>query len=288
MSYDQNLDDYHYKALTAIPNRADDAMSATDFIAAIQSVPRLPDREEMIFKELAAGNIPGWLGTFKAMEVGWNGHRATLWVSRDCLCIGSDDDWCRMPMNGHIAQRVADAYDCSLITRKTSTDLWKAADIKLAPQPWGAPYDNDMFAVHRIPTQNQKILDGHGKPGDPGYVRGLREQLPTDGSNWPLIAGHHKDVVITPLIEKTPDRLAIFGWFQLNGVPIQGLQPHAHEITYDDYSHAIRLVMNDVWVTPASDGTGRFMKYADLLADATLHGLVTDEGANTFSRYPTA
>ncbi len=287
MSYDQNLDDYHYKAITAVPDRDPSAMSATDFVAAIGPVPRIPNREEMIFTELSKGNVPGWLRVFKAIEVSAGGHLATLWVSRDCMCIGSDDDWVRVPMNGHVAQRVADAWGCSLLTKKTAMDLWKAADVKLAPYPWGAPYDADMLAVHRIPEQNKRILDGRGQPGEADFIRGLREQLPTNGENWPLIAGHHKDVVLTPAIQNRPDRLAIWGWVQPNGVPIQGLQPSAHEVTYEDYSHGIRLVASDVWVTPAGQDA-RFMTYAEVLADPALHGLVSDEGVSTFCRYPTA
>lgn len=285
MSYDQNLDDYHYKTITAIPDRAPDAKSATDFITSIGPVPRLPTREEMIFAELSQGNVPTWLRTFKAVEVEWNGHKATLWVSRDCLCIGSDDDWCRMPMNPLIAQRVADIWGCSLITKKTGMDLWKAADVKLEPYPWGAPYDDDMFAVHRIPEQNKRILEGRAKPGEPLYIRGLLEQLPTDGGNWPLIAGHHKDVVLTPHLIGRAGWLALWGWIQHNGVPIQGERVDAHEVTYDDYSHSIRFVAQDVWVTPAGEDS-RYMKYADLLADKTLYGLVSDEGVSLFAKYP--
>lgn len=280
MSDVQSEDEY---TTIEVPARDDNAMTATDFIKAIEPVPRLPDRQEMIFKELSTGNIPGWLRSFKAIEVEWEGHKATLWVACDCLCIGSDDDWCRMPMNGHTAQRVADAYGCTLVTKKTATDVWKAADVKLTPQPWGPPYDEDMYAVHRIPTQNQKIMSGNPT----FHIRGLQEFIPTDGSNWPLIAGHHKDVVLTPLIEKRPDRLAIFGWFQPNGMPIQGLQPNAHEVTYEDYSHGIRLAHAQVLVTPNGE-EARPMTYADLLADEKLYGLVSDEGPSTFSRYPTA
>jgi hypothetical protein len=39
-----------------------------------------------------------------------------------------------------------------------------------------------------------------------------------------LLVGHKKDVVLTPLLATTyPKDVAIYGWTELNGVPIQGL-----------------------------------------------------------------
>lgn len=96
-----------------------------------------------------------------------------------------------------------------------------------------------------------------------------------------LTSGHKKDVVITNrLYPNNPNkRVAIYGWIQSNGQPIQGLNPVSHEDTYEDYSHGIRMISNDVIVN------GNPMRMQDVFSDAKLWMLVSDEGPLTFQRY---
>jgi hypothetical protein len=96
-----------------------------------------------------------------------------------------------------------------------------------------------------------------------------------------LITGHKKDVVLTNhLYPNNPNRrVAIYGWFMLNGTPIQGLNPTSHENTYEDYSHGIRLIANDVVVNNSP------MRMQDVFNDPTLSCLVSDEGPLMFQRY---
>ncbi|MDX1973809.1 MAG: hypothetical protein SFY68_14855, partial [Candidatus Sumerlaeia bacterium] len=98
-----------------------------------------------------------------------------------------------------------------------------------------------------------------------------------------IISGIKKDVVVTKeLVNRpAPPRVAIYGWHQLNNQPIQPLSL-VHENTYEDYSHGIRLVWNQV------EFEGNTYSIPELLASTSLSPLVSDEGAFTSSVYPIA
>ena len=51
----------------------------------------------------------------------------------DYLAIGSNEDYCRIPMNPHTAQGLADAFGASLITAKISDQIYDQAEVKLDP-----------------------------------------------------------------------------------------------------------------------------------------------------------
>lgn len=222
-------------------------------------------REANILKEFVENaNMPNMLRQFVPVTISSGGNSITYQVTSDFLCIGSDEDYVRMPMNPHTAQAIADKYNCSLITRKMSNDIWKASINKLEPRPWGPPYNSDMEKTHRIGTHNatiQKQLIGK----DPKA----------------LTSGHKKDVVLTnKLAPNNPGkRVAIYGWIQLNGQPIQGLNPTSHGDTYQDYSHGVRLVANNCVVN------GVAMKIQDVFVHPVYSALVSDEGPLRFLRY---
>ena len=87
-----------------------------------------------------------------------------------------------------------------------------------------------------------------------------------------LIAGHKKDVVVTNRLKEKPDKVAIYGWHKLDGKPIQPLYV-GHADYYVDYSHGIRLLRQTMRV----DGQSR--QVADVLRDAELSKLISDEGS---------
>ncbi len=60
-------------------------------------------------------------------------------------------------------------------------------------------------------------------------------------------AGHKKDVVITNRLTREQGRIAIYGWHQPTGIPIQPLST-VHGAGYADYSHGIRLVSDVVLI----------------------------------------
>ncbi len=222
-------------------------------------------REQNILNEFLSGNIPSFLRRFVPLQIKNKTDIITYLVMSDVLSIGNDDDYVRMPMNPHTAQKIADLYDCSLPTTKICKDIWKYS-FKLDPQPWGPPYDSDMWKTHRILTHNQKIND----------------QIKLKRINkTKLLSGHKKDVVLTnKLYPNNPNkRVAIFGWFYPTGEYIQGLNPKDHDDLYEDYSHGIRLISNDVIVN------GSYMKIQDVFKDSRLCELLSEEGKLLFSRY---
>lgn len=221
-------------------------------------------REQNILNEFLHGNIPDFMREFAEISISLNGNSITYLVMPDYLSIGSNDDYVRMPMNPHTAQAIADKYDCTLPTRKIVNDIWSQSINKLPPLPWGPPFDADMLKTHRIGTQNAKI----------------QAQLAGKDPHA-LTAGHKKDVVLTNRLNPHNPlrRVAIYGWFNPNGTPIQDLNPTSHEDTYEDYSHGIRMVANEVMVN------GNAMHIKDVFADARLSALVSDEGPLTFTSY---
>jgi hypothetical protein len=239
-----------------IPPRPNDAMTGSQFMAEVVGL-SLTAREQRVLEEITSGNIPdflrGWVAINVSGFVGGQQRNATYYVLPDYLCIGSDDDFVRMPMTPLIAQPIADAFECILPTRKMVDDIYTHATVKLAPSPI-SPTTTDIMAAstfywHHLTIEGQRA----GQP--------LGE----------LIGGIKKDVVITPLLASNPGHVAIYGWHQLNGSPIQPLYL-GHIISYVDYSHGIRLVKGTMLV----DGVE--MSVADVLADPDLAGLLSDEG----------
>jgi hypothetical protein len=108
---------------------------------------------------------------------------------------------------------------------------------------------SEYFLAHHRTIEGQR---GTRRPGD-------------------LIAGHKKDVVVTNRLRSRPDRVAIYGWHDLRGRPIQPLST-VHFAEYADYSHGVRLVA----ATMVVDGQERAV--VDVLRDPELAGLLSDEG----------
>jgi hypothetical protein len=94
-----------------------------------------------------------------------------------------------------------------------------------------------------------------------------------------LITGIKKDIVLTPRIFEQPDRLAIYGWRQPGGKPIQPLTI-VHWNRYVDYSHGVRLVRNAIEID------GKMSRITELLADPNRCSLVSDEAPMNPPRYP--
>ena len=218
-------------------------------------------REQNILGEFEHGNIPDFLRNFVPVTVTSAVGTITYLVTSDVLCLGSNEDYVRMPMTPLTAQAIANQYDCTLPTRKIANDIWAAAPNKLTPLPWGPPFDGDMLKTYRIGVHNSRIQ---------AQLNGMNAQA--------LITGHKKDVVLTnKLAPNNPNqRVAIYGWIQPSGQPIQGLNPVSHEVTYADYSHGIRLIANDVMI---NNQAGRI---TDVFSDPTLCSLISDEGPLTF------
>ncbi len=247
-----------------IPDRPRSAQTGSAFMAATANMDRT-QRESSILAELSRGNLPLWERRFASVTVTVTcadgaPHTITYQATPDFLSIGSDADFVRIPTNPLTAQRVADQFGCSLVTRRMSDQIWRAATLKLAPipmTPGPQMMSNAWFVEHNRRIEVQRA----GRP--------LGQ----------LTAGDKKDVVISNRLLGAPTRVAIYGWHYLSGTPIQPLST-VHENTYADYSHGIRLVRKTVVVD------GRPMDIVDVLRSPTLWPLLSDEGSMPTPRIP--
>jgi len=259
---DQNIDlsdfaDLQPRATVGpIPPRPQGAFTGSQFMAEAATLSRTA-RETRLLAELTGGNTPGFLRTFVPVhvseDIGGTPVQATFYVMPDYLCVGRDDDFARVPMSPLIAQPIADAFDCLMPTRKMVDAIYAQASVKLPPVPI-SPATVDIMLATTFYRHHQIIEE-------------QRQGQPLGA----LIGGIKKDVVITPLLASNPGRVAIYGWHQLNGSPIQPLYL-GHVDWYVDYSHGIRLVRQSMLV----DGVETTV--VDVLADPVLHVLLSDEG----------
>ena len=254
--------------LHRLPDRADDAPTGSQFVQQIGSLD-LEDREERIFSEIVAGNVPDFLREFQPVTVTnvtmGRTNTATFYVAPEYLAVGTDRDYFLTPMTAMTAQRIADQLGCTLPTRKMVNDIYAAAEVKLAPQP--IPPGPAMTTVPVFARHNE-------------MVRAARAEFLNQHPLGALVAGHQKDLVLTPLLERTTDKVAIYGWQRTNGVPIQPLYVK-HSANWVDYSQCVRLVRRRMLVN------GELTTIAAVLADPALAALLSDEGVISKSRYPT-
>lgn len=221
-------------------------------------------RDSFVVKEILAGNIPPFLKKFVPIHVQITDSasgkvmKATYYAAPDYLSVGSAYDWARVNITPMAAQKIADSFHCFLPTRKMVNDIYQAATVKLPPVPLYALRDSTPTMYH-----HHLIIEGQRK-GRKG-----------------LIAGIKKDVVLTGKVlrDNKPDRVAIYGWHQLDGKPIQPLYT-GHVNWWVDYSQGIRLVYEKIKVE------GKWMAYTEVLRDKVLHKLLCDEEYCDFYRYP--
>jgi hypothetical protein len=223
----------------------------------------LDDREAAILREITSGNFPEFLRNFKVVPISGTLHdgaetSAAMEVMPDYLAIGNDADFVRIPMTPQTAQEIAERFGCTLPTRKMVDAIDRVGEVHLAPHPM----TQNREATATFLEHNQLIEQQRGE-----RPMGM------------LVIGIKKDIVLTPRIFERPQRLAIYGWRQLDGRPIQPLTI-VHWNRYVDYSHGARLVTNEVKIN------GQSVKISDLLSDAERCGLVSDEGPMKPPRYP--
>ncbi len=248
-----------------IPGRRPGALTGSQFVQQVWSIDKAA-RERLILTEMSTGNIPGFLRRFVPVTITATidgvQHTAIYFVMPDYLAIGSDTDFVRFPMGPLTAQSIADSFQCIMPTRKMVNDIWATAPCKLAPHP----YSPSVYNIESVEVFNLSNT----------YIEGQR--LAAGATSGTLIAGTKKDVVITAQLASRPGKVAIYGWHQLNGQPIQPLYL-GHAITYMDYSHGIRLVKQTMLVD------GRPMLVQDVLKDPVLCVLISDEGVINDPRY---
>lgn len=249
----------------AIPERQDDAPDGLTFARMIRTADETT-REYYILRELRRGNLPDFLRDLAKIQYNARTRSGrtvsvTLWVMKDYLAIGNDDDFVRVPMNPVTAQRVADSFGFSLPTARLVDEIYRAATRRLPPNPF-KPSDA-MVTVEEFLRHDRVI----------------RLQLEGDTPDE-LIAGHKKDVVISNQLNDRPQKVAIYGWHQVGGLPIQPLST-VHGNWYADYSHGIRLISGMMLIDD------RPLPLKEVLQDAELAPLVSYEGPLGYVRYRT-
>ncbi|MCB0602769.1 MAG: hypothetical protein KDC28_16140 [Saprospiraceae bacterium] len=241
-----------------IPPRNPAAEGGAAFMARIADLD-LSDREAAISAALAAGNMPFFLRqlvtlTVEVPDAHGSIHHLEYQVMPDYLAVGSDTDYCRIPMNPHTAQRLATLFHASLITAQISDQIYANATIRLAPFFY-APVGRENESVAKFIAHNTHIQMQKDSVG---------------GQDGPLIAGIKKDVILSNRMAGHPDKVVIYGWHKPDGLPIQPVYS-GHADWYVDYSHGVRLMNNYVLV----DGKPALL--TDLLQDPVQFKLVSDE-----------
>lgn len=224
-----------------IPERDSQAESGSEFMARIETLP-LAEREEEIFKAIASGNVPSFLRNLVVIEAIFTDaegkeHKIQYEAMPDYLAVGSDNDFSRIPMNPHTAQRLATQFGGSLLTAKLSDHIYETATVKLTPFSY-LPVGNANELVSKFADHNEQIE---------------RQFIEAGGKRSQLTAGIKKDVIVAAVISQKRDRVVIYGWHKPDGKPIQPVYS-GHVDWYVDYSHGIRLVNDRVLIDgkPAS------------------------------------
>ena len=211
-------------------------------------------REAIILEEIRNNNVPNWLVDFVPVSITENingiPRELTIYVSRDVVSLGNDTDFLRIPTLPITSQVIADRYHSILPSRKLSNDIYNSATAKLAPKP-----------LSNSRESTKSFIDSNNL---------INNQLSPELVKSALVAGDKKDIVIGPNLDGS--KVAIYGWHQTDGKPIQ---PYStiHDSSYSDYSHGTRLISKFAYLdrTIPVDLTTIFI-------DDNLHKLVSDQG----------
>ncbi len=258
-----------WTAEPTLPPRPADALKGSEIVARIGTLD-FADREQFIKAQVQRGNVPDFWRRFATVEIvkqiGGQERRLAYQVAPDYLALGSDTDYFLAPVSPRLAQTLADEFGWMLPTRQMVNDIYAAAAVKLVPTPI-AP----SAAMTTVPVFQQ-----HNE-----LVTQQRRALLKEHPFGALVAGHKKDVVITTRLQAAPGKVAIFGWHQAVGKPIQPLYL-GHTDAWVDYSHGIRFVQRTMLLDGQKTSAER------VLADPGLAALLSDEGVLTTTRYEVA
>ena len=245
----------------AIPRRPAGAPGGQNTIARLAASAGA-GRDNAVAQAVISGNMPDFLRQLVPVTVSGTGAdgrqtRITLCVMPDYLAVGDDNDFVRVPLGLPAASLIAERFDMVLPTTRMVDAIHTQARVRLRPSPMtpGAQMaSTDYFLRHNATLEGQRRSAG--------------------GTLGMLVSGHKKDLVLSNRLERNPGRVAIYGWHQANGQPIQPLST-VHGASYADYSHGIRLVSRTAFIN------GQAIDLRDLLGDGRYAGLISDEGTIT-------
>ena len=242
-----------------IPPRQRFAPTGSEFADRVSGMDE-KEREQAILEQLFQGNLPDFLRSLKPVCLQCqlpDGRTVsgTVFVMSDYLSIGSDEDFLRIPMNLHTAAAIASQFGFTLPTPKIVDAIYDQSAYHFKPQPLTP--GPQMRSTSYYQVHDQKIKE-----------QCMLASIP----QGELVSGHKKDVVITNRLLQRQGKIAIYGWHQYAGAPIQPLST-VHGSSYADYSHGIRLVSDTVLIA------GKPQSIFEVIEDPKLAKVFSAEGA---------
>jgi hypothetical protein len=242
----------------SIPARLAGAPTGKKFAATIEQVGGA-EREALIQHQLLSGNIPDFLR--RLVPIRLNAPRpdgravqVVVCAASDYLAIGTDSDYFLIPVRLETALMMANQFGLMLPTTRIVDAINAQAAVHFAPQP--LPASETMRSTTYYERHNELVA---AQRSALGAVPGT------------MSAGQKKDLVLTNRLWRNLDRVAIYGWPLLDGVPIQPLST-VHGWRYVDYSHGARLISTRVFVNGVPESI------LDALQDPQLAQILSDEG----------
>jgi hypothetical protein len=251
----ESLDESMSAYLTSkMPERPSTAIPGGKALLAPYHDTTIAKREEAVLDALQRGYFPDIMRTLKAVTIREKGHTLTFWVMPDYVAIGNNDDAVLMPLSFVSARRLANSWGFILPTPKMVDAIFNQAECVMWPRIFKpAP---EMVSVAWLEAHSDLI----------------RSQRFMEWDFSRLVAGHKKDIVLSPRLKHRGKKIAIYGWQNIrNGENIQPLSTW-HGERYVDYSHGLRLVGSWGMLD------GKLMPMREIMADPYLSGLVSREG----------
>jgi len=186
----------------------------------------------------------------------YNGHKATLYVTSDCLRIGDETDSVRVSVTAITAQAIAEHFGAFLPTTHIADLVWKQSKVHIEPCLFGEP----RSATSRMRDYHQSVEKKVAARS------GLIENV---GKHW----------VVTNKLLTSPGKAANYGFFSASApnVSASGIRMWqtlglAHNGSHVDYSQVVRLIGEKLIVD------GQSMLFKDVATNPALAGLVSSEG----------
>jgi hypothetical protein len=212
-----------------------------------------PEREILFLKEFFSGNVPSWMSQLVKLTITKGDLSITMCVAPDYMSMGSNEDYLRFPLTPIAGVVAANKLGMALPTKSIVDDIYNEAS-------------TNGKTIH-IPGLNQAAGDGMWQMGAGFYYYHnwkIKEKL-TSSDEGKLIAGHKKDPIISSFCANKPADLDFFGYYSGPHQPTQ-TNPH-HPANFADYSHGIRLIHKQMWVTEGGTRLAGTSDYFTLLAD---------------------
>lgn len=245
----------------SVPKRHANALGGSEVMHALKNV-NGKQRDNVVAEQVLSGNVPPFLRELVPVDISGvlkSGERmlVTICVMPEYLAVGDNRDFVRVPMGLAAAAKIASQLGFLLPTPKMVDAIYNRAQVRLAPRPMKPT--SQMVSTDYL-VRHDQMIDAQRAEAASGL--------------FALASGQKKDIVLTNRLRSKPGRVAIYGWHQPNGRPIQPLST-VHGAEYADYSHGVRLVSETAFLN------GKPISLADIMADRDLADIVSSEGPIT-------